>query len=100
MWERVSDRIYKALFFLLVATAFVLFGLDSRFVNDPKQPDLATGHTIPVPIRGVGTVYVTPAEYEPNTWLTDAAGIVVCFILLAAAYDAYLGFKKGWNRSD
>jgi hypothetical protein len=89
----------SAALFLVSSTA--LMGKEGQFSHDPKAFDAASGHVISLAMRGVGTVYLTLAEWdslEPYLLACYASiGLVILIIASRLIYDGYRGFMRGWR---
>lgn len=99
--SKAQKLISVVLLILMVGALFVAVSFSTGIGNDPKAPNPATGHTIPLSVRGVGTVYLDQAEWSAIAPYWDAfyvfLGLFVAFILGSIARDAYQGFMRGWR---
>jgi hypothetical protein len=90
-------RTRRIVYGILLAGGVASFILSSpperQFVYYPKAPNPATGHIVPIPIRGDGTVYITEAEYRPYQRMGYAGFIDAVLLLIALGIDAYLSRK-------
>ena len=49
---------------LMIGSFLLALSASGKFAQNPHVPDLATGRTIPLSLRGTGTVYVNLAEWD------------------------------------
>ena len=86
---------------LMVLSLFVAMSASSFLRNDPKAPDPATGHTIPLALRGLGTRYMTQQEWNSIAWYWDIFYALIIFLIIVMVMritvEAYSGFMQGWR---
>jgi hypothetical protein len=96
IWERMG-RTRRIVYGILLAGGLASFILSSpperQFVYYPKAPNPTTGHIVPIPIHGDGTVYITEAEYRPYELMRYALFADAVLLLVAVAIDAKLSRK-------
>jgi hypothetical protein len=85
---------------MLISLVFAMSA--ARIARDaPKTPDVATGHTIPLAVRGLGLVYLDESQWVVIApyWYTFYAflGVLIAFILISFLVKAYKGFMDGWR---
>jgi hypothetical protein len=86
---------------LMMGSLLAALSSSAGIRNDPKAPDPGTGHTIPLSVRGAGTVYLDQAEWTAiapywNTFYVFL-GLFLAFILGCFLHEAYQGFMRGWR---
>ena len=73
--------------------------LERRFDRSYRMPDSASGHTIPVALKGIGTIYVTPVEWAVVAPVENAMygfmGVACLTMLIAIFRDRLTG--RGWR---
>ena len=103
----MNSKIGKIIGGILGISAFVSVWIalsSSGILRDaPKSPNPATGHTIEMSVRGVGTVYVNQTEWDSiapywNTFYV-LMGLFLAYFFCGVIYEGYKGFMRGW-RSD
>lgn len=87
-----------------ITSLAVALSVSGRFSHDPKIPEPSTGHTVALSARGLGTVYLTDAEWRSvavywNTFYCFIAVSVVFFIAYLI-YVGYQNFMREWRRPD
>ena len=101
------NTVVKAITFILGAlmlgTLSVPLSVSGNLKNDPQLSDPATGHIIPISVRGVGTSYMTTTEWAAFSPYWHAfyvcGGLFATFAIGTILVKAYQGFMEGW-RSD
>ena len=86
---------------LMLLSGAVAMSSASFLGNDPKTPDPATGHIIPLALRGFGTRYMTEQEWGSialywNVFHTFL-GLFVATLVARLVVEAYRGFMQGWR---
>jgi hypothetical protein len=78
---------------LVVVSAIVTGHKEAQFLHNPQIFNAHDGHTIPLALRGIGTVYLTLAElqsYEPYVYAQYASlALMVLVFLGGLAYERY-----------
>lgn len=101
--NKLAKAITYSLGALMVGTLSLALSVSGGLKNDPPVSDPATGHTIAMSVRGVGTRYMTAAEWAAISPYWDAfyvcGGIFATFGIGTILVKAYQGFADGW-RSD
>jgi hypothetical protein len=103
------NKVLRAVTFILGAlmagTLFVALSVSGGLKNDPTSPDPASGHTIQMSVRGVGTVYMTASEWSTiapywNAFYVCAGLLAACAVgmLLVKCYADFTEKKRSENR--
>ncbi len=76
----------------MVLSSFLAMSASSFLHNDPRVPDPATGHTIPLALRGLGTRYMTAAEWNSISWYWDVFyalyGLLIAGVIARLIFEA------------
>lgn len=62
--NRIFHILSIAFLVFMIISLVLSIAASGKFGNNPHQPDLATGHEIALSVRGLGTVYLTQAEWS------------------------------------
>jgi hypothetical protein len=87
---------------VIASGAAALFA-SGGFSQDPHVPDAATGHTIPLSIRGAGTVYLTPSEWHGIAIYWQLfyffMALLAAFLAVILVFESYNAVLRRWRRA-
>lgn len=83
----------------IIGTSMRASALERRFDRSYRTPDPDSGHTILVGIKGIGNIYVTPADWALVAPVQNAMygflGFACLTMVIAVIRDGYT--VRGWR---
>ena len=102
--KKAFNIVTMSLIIPMLVSAVVAESASGKFAHDPLVPDLFTGHTIPLSMKGTGTVYLTEAEWQsiaPYWNITYViSGLLAAFLAARLIFEGYQSFMQEWRRPD
>jgi hypothetical protein len=75
-------------------SGLIALGLDSTFLENPRQPDPASGRIFEHGVRGVGSVYLNQNDHNIVMLLFWIAGISLALFFVIFIAHSFLKTKK------
>lgn len=101
-WRNINHIVSTGLLFCWLGAFIVMGSVEAKFRDSPQVEDPLTGHTIPLTLKGTGTVYLTDSEWSDFAPYEYADYLILVALLVSAATPAavegYQGFVRKWQR--
>ena len=89
---------------LMLGSLYLAFAHSENLRDLPKVPDVATGHVIPMTMKGIGTVYMDQKEWDRIAPYWDGfyvfVGLLLALIFGRICVEGYRAFMKGWHSTE
>jgi hypothetical protein len=89
---------------LAAVSGWMATSASSFIQNNPRAPDYDKGYTIPLAVRGLGTRYISQAQWETVApyWhiFYGILGVLILFLIVWVVSLAYQSFMQGWRSDD
>jgi hypothetical protein len=103
MANRVLNWLMGGTMLPAIGVSIYASSVEETFDHSHHEFDLASGHTVPVAIRGIGEFYITPFEWAKVAPIWHVAyafmGFFILVLIIYIGRAGYSGFMKEW-RSD
>ena len=96
-------NIVGVLVFCAAMVSFFYAGQQSSSLihSSPRSPNVSTGHTVEMVVKGIGTVYLTQSEWDSIApyWNTfyGLMGLFVALIVGRVLLEGWFAFLKGYR---
>ncbi|HWE72500.1 MAG TPA: hypothetical protein VG328_05015 [Stellaceae bacterium] len=101
---KIGNRIAIGLFIPMMVSLVFAISVSGRFSGDPTVPNNATGHTIELSVRGMGTRYLTQTEWDSIALYWHAfyifLALLIAFVVGYFIYVGWQGFISEWRKPD